>query len=202
MFTIKELIGSVKIPEQRIGDFSIEKFSITEKKSNFFNGMQCFKPEGNLFFVEPGDYTRLKRKGHILMSDTPLEARTNWHIIEETVGDVIIFGLGLGFILPPILDKPTVTSVTVVEISPEVIEMVAVHYEHPKLTIIEGDAHNWMPKNGRRFDFVYYDIWGNICGDLYNEMKKLTTQSRRFRKHSGVTRCWVKELVKDLSKGN
>ena len=59
------------------------------------------------------------------MSDSKPDKESCEKYIYTARGDVLILGFGLGLIIVPIMNKPEVTSVTVLEIEPEVIELVA-----------------------------------------------------------------------------
>lgn len=126
-------------------------------------------------------YIRLKKNGKgIMMSDTPMERNTNRNFIREANGDVIIFGLGLGLVIVPLLKKENVKSILVVELYQDLIDVVEPilkqHDTENKLTIIQGDCfeiHNSIPKE-KKFDCVYGDIWIDICTDNYEQMKTLT----------------------------
>lgn len=126
-------------------------------------------------------YIRLKKAGEgIMMSDTPMERNTNRDFIQKANGDVIIFGLGLGLVILPLLKKENVKSILVVELYQDLIDMVEPilkkHDTENKLKVIQGDCfdiHNSIPKE-KKFDVVYGDIWISICTDNYEEMKTLT----------------------------
>jgi len=59
-----------------------------------------------------------------------------------------------------------------------------------KVTIICGDIFKWYPLKGIKYDVIYFDIWNNICGDNYEDMKKL---NRRFAKrlNRDNPECWM-----------
>jgi hypothetical protein len=126
-------------------------------------------------------YIRLKMNGKgIMMSDTPMERNTNFNFIQKANGDVIIFGLGLGLVIIPLLKKENVKSILVVELYQDLIDLVEPilkkYDTENKLSIIQGDCfeiHKSIPKE-QKFDCVYGDIWIEICGDNYDEMKVLT----------------------------
>jgi hypothetical protein len=126
-------------------------------------------------------YIRLKMNGKgIMMSDTPMERNTNHDFIRKANGDVIIFGLGLGLVILPLLKKENVKSVLVVELYQDLIDLVQPilkkHDTENKLSVIQGDCfeiHKSIPKE-QKFDSVYGDIWIEICTDNYEEMKTLT----------------------------
>ena len=130
------------IPPGESGNVKIDHFMITK---DTFQGFQVEQ-------TAPGEYARLYVGGSVMMSDTDMELRTNYHAVRDARGDVFIGGLGLGMITLPILKKPEVTSVTVVELNPHVIALVepslrkAAGPDAQKLTVIEGDVKTWRPE--------------------------------------------------------
>ena len=151
-------------------------------------------------------YIRLKMNGKgIMMSDTPMERNTNHDFIRKANGDVIIFGLGLGLVILPLLKKENVKSVLVVELYQDLIDLVhpilKKHDTENKLSVIQGDCfevHKSIPKE-QKFDSVYGDIWIEICTDNYEEMKILTKnwKNRINRENSNAfIDHWMKGYLK------
>lgn len=99
------------------------------------------------------------------MVDAPSEAATNDVPAHHAHGKVLTFGLGIGYFLYMALINPKVESVTVIEKSPQVIEMfnrfLLPQFPHEKKIIIEqGDAfEKFNEKFLSDFDYVYTDIW-------------------------------------------
>jgi len=141
-------------------------------------------------------YWRLLVNGSIMMSNAEYEERTCAEAVFNATGDVLIAGLGLGMVLPPILAKPEVKSVTVVEINPDVIALVADAYKHPKLTVVQGDIFTWTPAKGQQFDFIWFDIWADICGDNLPEMARLSRRFARRLKGPRKMAHWCKRQCK------
>lgn len=151
-------------------------------------------------------YVRLVKKGEgVMMTDTPMERNTNRDFIRKANGDVIIFGLGLGLVILPLLKKENVKSILVVELYQDLIDLIQPilkqHDTENKLTIIQGDCfqiHNQFPKE-KKFDCVYGDIWISICTDNYEEMKILTKnwKNRINRENpNAFINHWMKEHLK------
>jgi len=100
--------------------------------------------------------------------------------------------LGLGIFILQIQDKPEVTSITVVEREQDVIDLVVPHLPFgPKVTVIQGDIFDKAAiSRARRFDFIYFDIWTNICGDNATEVGQLKRRWRPLlRKDSSA--AWI-----------
>ena len=133
------------------------------------------------------DYIRLIKKkdgSGIMMSDTPMERNTNEEFLMKANGDVVIFGLGLGLILFPLLEDENIKSITIVELYQDLIDIVSPIIKnkdkHNKVNIIQGDCFNYQFPKNKKFDTIYFDIWINICTDNYEEQKKLI---RKYSKH-------------------
>ena len=80
------------LQEKQSGEFSIEKFTVP-------------KDDLRAIFVDrilPGDYIKLVKRGRMsdtIMSNTPMEERTNRKIVSRANGKVFIAGWGIGLIL-------------------------------------------------------------------------------------------------------
>jgi len=172
------------LEEQVIGDYALEYFTITEV--DFY---------AKKIGLKPGDYVRLvNKKTHaLLMSNTNMEKRTNEDFVECAKGDVLIGGLGIGLIILAIQDKPEVTSITVIEKSPEVIELITSQIKfNKKVKVINDDVFSWIPKT--KYDVAYMDIWSYINSDVYyNEMVPLMDKFREalYSPRFGFNRCWA-----------
>ena len=108
-----------------------------------------------------------------MMSDTRFEHITNYEVVRQAHGDVLIAGLGLGMICHPITRKPEVKSVTVIEQSADVIALIAPTLPRRKIKVIQGDIFTWRPDKGRRFNTIYFDIWPAVSHDNLVEMRQL-----------------------------
>jgi len=185
--------------------FEIKHFELTKKDVdlNQLNGIFSGGTSVQWRWTEPGKYVRLTRQGKMygpLMSDTGMERYTNLEVVREARGNVLIAGLGLGMILVPILAKPEVNAVTVIEIEPEVIELVVPQLqpvftdeEWAKLLVINADILEWRPPARTKFDTIYFDIWPTVCDDNLEEMEKLH-RSYGQRKNPGA---WIGSWRRD-----
>ncbi len=180
------------LPAGKSGDWQVSKFSVT-KEDVMLSNMRLIMSGAGYRTVDPGSYTRLSYKGGVVMSDTKAEKIEHYPALAAT-GNVLITGLGMGMILPFILCNSAVTAVTVVEKSPDVIGLSAAHFAHSKLTVIEGDAHEWRPPVGTRYDFCWHDIWTDLCGDNLEGMAKLTRKFARYGKP--VQDCWGRDYLR------
>lgn len=157
--------------------------------------------------VEPGKYVRLCTRDlpsdgwTLMMSDTPFEVRSALGFIGEATGDVLILGLGLGATTVPVLAKPEVTSVTVIEKNMDVIDLVMGPLRRQpggeKLTVVHDNAFAWKPARGQKFDTMWFDIWPTICEDNLPEMSALRRRLTRSRKPgAGPVMCWEESFLR------
>ena len=165
------------------GNVSIEHFSIGESESRW----SYVRPgEG----VDPGSYVRLRINGGVMMSNTHDEYRSNVDVLYRAHGHVLIGGLGLGCVLDCILDKPEVFSVTVIEQSKDVIDLVGSQFTSAKLTVIHGDVLKWKPRRGSKWDVIYFDIWQDICVDNLKEIAVLHQKYKHYLNRKNE-RSWM-----------
>jgi hypothetical protein len=67
-----------------------------------------------------------------------------------------------------------------------------------RVEIIQADAFSWKPPKNIRYGMVWHDIWPNICGDNYPEMKTL---HRRYGRKADWQGSWCKGLTKRHHQG-
>ncbi len=181
-------------PEAECGDFAIKYFEVTEQDASLHNLRCAFSPGHGSRGIKPGQYVKLVRNGTIVMSNTPAEMRDHvWPVIEAK-GHVLIHGLGLGMVAEACLRKEEVESVTVIEIAPEVHELVGQYLEDrwdDKIEIVIADCLEWQPPKGVRYGMVWHDIWDTICEDNLDQMKTL---HRRYGRRCDWQGSWAREL--------
>jgi len=140
--------------------------------------------------LRPGPLARLLVHGGIMMSDGAEEKRSNSEAVRRANGDVLVAGLGLGMVLVPMLQKPEVRSVLVLENNPHVMALVERHVRRyvgkkasAKLTVIEADVFTWEIPKGQKWDCIYLDVWPGICPDNLEGVTKLKRRySKRLRR--------------------
>ena len=144
------------------------------------NDFSEYAPLG--FFTEKFYFPAVLEDGNEWMTLTPVDLDTCDEAIEKAHGKVVTFGLGLGYYAYMCAEKPDVSSVTVVEISEDVIRLFKQHilpqFSHPeKIRIVKCDAIEYardvMP--GEDFDYAFVDIWRDASdgAPVYEKMKPL-----------------------------
>lgn len=162
-------------------------------------------PDGRIlprvgFFDREFSYPCILQDGREWMLITPNEIETMKKPIRESCGNVLTYGLGLGYFSFMSAKKEEVESVTVVEKDSKVIELFK-SYILPqfdckdKIKIINGDALEFaaLQKTSKKseFDFVFADIWHDPADgkELYLRFKEL---ERKDTKYS----YWIEDTIK------
>lgn len=120
-----------------------------------------------------GDYTTLLRYtdatlytgGETVMADNPVELSKHLQAATTAAGRVLVTGLGLGCVLRMLQANPRVESITVVEISPDVIDLVWPYTSHDRIELIQADAVDFLRKTKRTWDCAWHDIWTDTAND-------------------------------------
>jgi hypothetical protein len=186
----------VDVPEGQSGPWKIERFTVSDEDILVHNVRCSFKAGMGNRVMTAGTYTKLTRNGRTIMSDTPAEINDHTYFLHRAKGHVLVNGLGLGWIVEALLRKKEVKTITVVEKSKDVIDLVKQHYydKCPKnkyLIIVHADALEYKPQKGQRYDAVWHDIWDNICGDNLEDMKKL---HRKYGRKTDWQGSWCRAL--------
>lgn len=191
-------IKKVVLPEGRSGDYILKTFAVSEEAAMLFNLKESFKGHR---FIHPGVYTKIMdAEGQSWMSDTPAEMEDHIEIVDRAYhhgGYVLILGLGLGMVVQAVLDMPQVTGCTVVEISDDVIKLVAPTYQKrygERFKLVKADALKWVPDH--LYSAVWADIWPTLSPDNLREVSRL---KRRYREH-GWFGAWGVELIRAMSR--
>lgn len=184
----------VDVPEGQQGHWKVERFTVTEEDTKWSRLRAAISYSSGGRSVEAGTYTRLARNGYVIMSDTYDEIRDHLAPIREAKGQCLVHGLGLGVVARAMLLKPEVDKVTVVEISQDVIDLVAPHYTEQfgdRVEVVCADALTWVSPKGTRYSVVWNDIWDNICSDNLPDMHKL---HRRYGRKADWQGSWARYL--------
>jgi hypothetical protein len=119
---------------------------------------------GSIYTPRPFQTVTLQINNNLVMSLTPLEMQSHVNPIQWAHGQVLIGGLGLGYFLNQIKDKPDVEKIIVIEENKDVIRAYQELFpKHPKITIIHENLFNFQPQSKESvFDFFYADIWASF----------------------------------------
>ena len=188
------------------------------KKDNWEFKTMSFKPfeafladesaldvEGRLFpkigfFEEEFFYPAVLENSREWMTVTPHEIRTTMPAVNKSFGNVLTYGLGLGYFTYMTSLKDNVKSVTVVEKDTNVIELfkdyILPQFENrDKVNIICDDAfsfaQNEFPKHD--FNFVFADTWHDPSDgvEMYHKFKE-----SECKKQDCVYMYWIEKTLK------
>lgn len=117
------------------------------------------------YFDQKFSYAALFEGKDLWMSLNPNEITTMDSTIKAAKGNVLVLGLGMGYITYMLSDKNDVSSITVVERNKENIAffkkfLFPLFENKNKIKIVEGDAIEYIEKN-QIFDYFYADLWFN-----------------------------------------
>ncbi len=192
------------------GAWSVGPFEMTEKEVKWaqLQGMMHAGQAWMVMSLKPGRYVRLTCGHEVVMSTTPWEQQTNCDVVREARGRVLLAGLGLGMTLLPIMRKPEVESVLVLEKAPEVIRLIKPRLPlNKKVEIVEADAFTWKPVKlvhgiggfsivSSRFDTIYFDIWANVSSDNAAEIGRLHKRYQNWKAPGGWMASWLQDVVR------
>lgn len=180
---------NIKIPTIKIG-----KSELKYEKYKPFEGFVCNDiiqtKEGRQipqigFFDKEFIFPAVLENNRIWMTITPNEIETMKDAVDGAFGNVLTFGLGLGYYAYMVSEKENVESVTIVDMNEDVIQLfkkyVLPQFKNAhKIKIIKADAFEYAQKhmsNGK-YDFVFTDLWHDVSDgiDMYLKMKKVEEQ--------------------------
>jgi spermidine synthase len=180
------------------GNYYIFKSNLTYEQYNSIPDTTPFKDK----MIIGKEYVILYNinDSRVMMSNHETEIYTNQKFIDNAKGDVIIFGLGLGLIILPLLKDDNIKSIDVVEIDNGIIEVVSdvlkVEDIYNKLNIINGDMRNYHLINKKKYDTIYFDIWYNVDEKELNEIEELHSNWSHFLNEGGWMDSWLSEKRK------
>lgn len=152
------------------------------------------------FFPDGFRFPAILECGNEWMTLTPVDLDTCEEAIAAAHGKVITFGLGLGYYAYMASEKEDVESVTVVELSEDVIRLFKKHIlpqipNKHKINIVNSDAFEYAEKvmPNEKFDVAFVDTWRDASdgAPMYKKMKML-------EKHSPDTKFlyWVEGFLR------
>ena len=181
---------NIKIPTIKVGNSELKY-----EKYQPFEGFVCNDiiqtKEGRQlpqigFFETEFQFPAILENNRIWMTITPNEIETMKEPVNEAFGNVLTFGLGLGYYAYMVSEKDNVESVTIVEMNEDVIRLFKTYilpqFKHAhKITIIQADAFEFAERHmaKEQYDFVFTDLWHDVSDgmNMYTRMKTYEKQS-------------------------
>ena len=164
-------LQNINFKDVKLKDFSyetvtIEKgylFNIDEiqddknKELNDYMILRAYKQDTDMMFLKQG-------KQEWMMASIS-EFKTNDPYAKKAHGNIITFGLGIGYFIYMASLNENVKSITVIEKSKEVIELfnqIKDQFPNKDINIINGDAFDYFNEQYlKQFDYIYVDIYQN-----------------------------------------
>ena len=202
------IVGPEDIPSGKIGNIEIKNYILEE---DIYPG--GWKSSDRMRQGER--FVGLYSSSGVWMSNTPAEERScRIRHLEKTDRNILIGGLGIGFVIKQIQEYfeylgEDPEKITVVEINKDIIDLVGPTYTNnlPWLEIINDDIFEYG-KNAKLirkkyYDKAYIDVWGCISTDDLEAMTKVKKSLRPVMKPgSGRVKCWNEEFLKSQKKSN
>ena len=182
------------IPEGRIFDWEIRCYSVSAEEVAVTN--RRLEEIGWPFRQEAGCYLGLFNANRFIMGTSPVELWTLIEPMKNAQGHVLLAGLGLGILARALAEQDKVTSITVVELSQEVISMVEPYTRHRKIKVVQGDIFKYSP--AMHFDYALIDIWNRITPSNLSEMNILEGKLQPYCSSIGFLA--KSECVKNINK--
>lgn len=181
----------VDYPEDTVGRFSIVRFEIAKASGERIDQV---RREGMDRDTGYGTFRKLVEDGKVWMSDTAVEIKEHypfWDKIRElTAEHILITGLGLGVAVHGALMFPSVKHIDVVEINPEVAELIGKYLPADKVTVHVNDAYTVDWPEDAWWDLAWHDIWIAVHDSNLPQMDRLED---RYRDKTRWQECWQRD---------
>lgn len=179
-----EYFNNIKLKNSYSSEYKLKYESYKAKELFIYDDIdvlenEYFKEISKIgYFEKPYRYITLKKNDVGWMSIIPSEIDTMIDDINNAKGNIIVFGLGLGYYQYMCSLKDEVTSITIIEYDKTIIdffnkEILPQFKYKDKIKIIYDNAYNHL-NNLNSYDYVYIDLWHNPQDGLkfYLDFKK------------------------------
>ena len=159
--------GILDIPEGKAGSYEVKHIkkpagttlSTANIRTAFIGGDKL----QDIKFKSETRWHELSYDEGVWMTDLPIEQAQHDKLLQNFKGRVLVGGLGLGYAVTILAQKPLVKEIVVVEKAREVIDLVWPHLKKEVFEVTElvnADLFEYLEENREaRFDFGFYDIW-------------------------------------------
>ena len=162
------------IPDGESGDYKVEVCTELVGEPSWLNYV-------NYRSIDAGTYTVLFRKyGESwlnIMQDTSQEYDEHAWLTPRMSGDILIGGLGLGVVNVGLLANDAITSVTIIENSQEVIDLVWDNCaKDDRFVLVKADVNTWEIPEGSNWDAAWFDTWLTSDESIENYKTRITNK--------------------------
>lgn len=203
IFKTNPYFKAVKPALKKIGDYELELDHFYPYQGFSYNDI-LIDPNDNYvekyqigYFTHKVDMLALAYKKNIWMNISPNEINTMQPSIDEAYGNVLVFGLGLGYYPFMVSLKNEVKSVTIVEKDPNIIKIFKENLfkffpQKEKIQIVQDDAFRYV-NNGKKYDYCFIDLWHNPEDGLPMYLKFKTLEKKNTKYF-----YWLEEGIKAM----
>lgn len=162
----KSILKGGRYNQYQLKYLSYEPYQLFAYDDIKTNGYKEYSQIG--YFTQKFSYLALTEGNNVWMSLNPNEIETMKPFIEKGKGNVLVLGLGMGYVPFMLARKEEVKSITIVEKDKSIIALfnalIYPYFPHKdKIRIIEDDALKYLQNKEKkpRFDYVFADLWHN-----------------------------------------
>jgi hypothetical protein len=152
-----------------------------------------------IYHNEPISYYSMEKNGVVWMSNTLSEFGTMERSIPKMKGNVLVLGIGLGYIAYRLSLLEQVESIVLVDYDEDVIYIFETYIlpqfsRKEKFKIVKAEGMSYFKKHLDEFDSIYIDLWEGTTlqgMNMYIDAKK---ESYRTGK---VIEFWIEEMFQE-----
>lgn len=196
VYTANPYYQTIKVPEVKSKSWyfkydTIEAYEGFMYDDLFVDAKNNYAENSRLgFFTKPYKYLSVTQGDEIWMCVTPHEMNTMAPSIEEARGNVLVYGLGLGYFPFMVSNKFNVNKITIIEKDKNAIELFTKYIlpqfpNKDKISVVEADAFEYTKNHdiASSYNYAFVDLWHNVEDGipLYLMMKKLTKGNTKTR---------------------
>jgi hypothetical protein len=138
-----------------------------------------------------------------MMSNHKTEMESCQEFLDKCYGDVLIFGLGLGIVVLPLLKDDSIKSITVIEPDQDLIDTVGFFIHRScncscKLRIFKGDAFTYHRNLKEKYDTIWFDIWGLLQSSTIDEIEYFhKVYKKNLKEEKSLMLSWYYNELKE-----
>jgi hypothetical protein len=199
---VETYAGLLNIPEAKVGEFEIRHMVEPAGKlmpcTSFRTSMYGGHKAKSVVYDHPTTWHELLEDGGRWTSDLPIEQYQQRQSLRGFRGKVLVGGLGLGVVVQMLKRLRSVTEITVIEKSKEVLELVAPYVSDKRVSFHHCDLHEFLSQCAtveRTFHHAFFDIWTSDGeGEFYETIIPLRLASKGVV--TGKVRCWNEDVMR------
>ena len=182
---VKNIKANAKFGKYQLRNIECEPYQLFAYDDIYLDNYKEYSRIG--YFTSKFPYLALTEGNNVWMSLNPNEIETMKPYIAKAKGDVLVLGLGMGYVPYMMSLKDEVKNITIIEKDHEIIELfkkalLPQFVNKNKIKIIEDDAISYLNKNNK-YDYMFADLWHDPEDGL-----SLFVQLKRISKNID---CWL-----------